>query len=352
MLTRQKDDSEDVQRAGIVKHAYYDDPDVNYLFYKCTFESVGLKGIAGGSSAGTGISPAQEPVGHEIVRGVKVENCVFVTRSGDAVKCSVEPGRHADQWEIKGNRFILDGSGFSSVGALITISGEGTVGYFIGGGHLCSGNWITGGGFSDTIIASNTSVKVEGNFISGGQFLRVHYQAQNLDGEYSEFTGNRVLGSLMGGGASSLGGVVDSKVDKVLISGNNIKVALVENTLAPTRTTARIFAYYVTANTTTVSDNQIMVYRDDSAITALYVISPTGADAKSNRVDVHNSVGGGVIYGLHSTAVPTFVDGNTFSLTDTSTGGAATKTAVSTANDTLLGVNKYSGWTTNEEVLP
>ena len=334
-----------VQRAGIVKHAYYDDPNVNYTFERCVFESVSFNGVAGGSSAETGISPAQQPIGHEIVRGVKVLDCDFITRVGDGRVSSVEPGGHADSWIIEGNRF------YSPVGQVVpgfalNIGGERTAGFFMGGQHVLARNKFYGGDYGDAVITNSSSMHAMDNEFHDVQGLKAFNFGGINDGGHTSIRGTKGTFKLLGGGLDVISSgfiAIREGNDSPVISGNTLNITGVANS-------ARKTLAFVVASPLTVAKihgNNITINLSDPENDSVHAIVAQGGHVSGNSLTVNNSVAGATILGLLGGGV--LCGDNDLTLNDT--GGAAISTAIRAAAGSIIGTNRYTGWAVDEQIL-
>ena len=223
-------------RGVIVKHAYYDDPDVDCVI-DIIAKNVNGRSIGGGASAGTGASPALEPSGHEIVRGVNIKRARLTTDSTFDYQPDIIVGYHADKWKF--NDIQIRNKSTDTNTFNVNIGGEGTAGFFVGGGHVIDGLDIEGAKADAVpVISLLVPTELRNSTVNGKYFKAVAFGPlinANTKAE-CKIDNLKLFGELINTGTGRGIIEVDSSVDTYTERDLTVRANAAENTAVPSRT--------------------------------------------------------------------------------------------------------------------
>jgi hypothetical protein len=224
-------------RGIVVKHAYFDDNYVNAIIEYNTIINCSRNHVGAGASAGTGASSELEPDGHERVSGCIVRYNKFITTDTNLGQPAVQLGFHADGWKVHNNVFY---SVIGPAGQNITLAGEGTPGFYIGGNHSVYENTIVNANSrANVCITSGVSADIKNNTISGEFSLGISMGTlvSGAVNRKSEISGNLITGALELGTSSGSSALIlaDEGREGVYISRNTLNITSLVPSASGTR---------------------------------------------------------------------------------------------------------------------
>lgn len=344
-------------RGIIVKHAYYDDPILDVLIHDSIIRNTSDRVIGGGASAGTGGSAALEPAGHEIVGNVTIRDCEFLSDNTVSFGPSLKLGNHTESWNIENVTMKNESTATST--NFITCGGEGTAGFYLGGGHLFENLKISGaiGEGASQIVSSQTArfirCTIDGEIWRGVYF---NSELRATDRRLRSVESCEITGTLINAGGT-LGGAIEtvSTSGGLSILDNTFDLTAQIYSAIPSRDTHRMM--YILNKRAKIRGNTFKskIPSGQGVGDVALIVTTAAVDqaiTTNNEIEITNDVDSISVFGFLDVTGNSIITNNAVNIVQNAGVAGASQGVRYTTGTSQVANNVFSGaWTANEQPL-